>query len=89
LLPRIGYGSARKTRHRLPSGYYKFRVFNTGDLSLLMMQSRKFAAEIGRTVSAQNRKKIIERASQLGIHLVRGYAKRRIQEKHKIDKTVQ
>jgi large subunit ribosomal protein L32e len=85
-MPKIGYGSAKKTRYRLPNGYYKFRVLNTGDLSLLLMQSKKYAAEIGRTVSTKNRKKIIERASELGIKIVRGQAKRRIQEKHKTTK---
>ena len=27
-MPKIGYGSDKKTRHRLPSGFYKFVVNN-------------------------------------------------------------
>lgn len=39
-MPNAGYGSNKKTRHMLPSGFYKFLVHNVKDLELLMMQNR-------------------------------------------------
>ncbi len=39
-MPKIGYGSNAKTRHMLPSGFFKFIVHNVKDLELLMMHNR-------------------------------------------------
>ncbi|KAF3788369.1 60S ribosomal protein L32-1 [Nymphaea thermarum] len=36
LMPNIGYGSNKKTRHYLPNGFKKFVVHNPGDLDLLI-----------------------------------------------------
>lgn len=52
-MPNIGYGSNRKTRHVLPSGFVKFLVHNVKDLDLLLMHNRYqllygFLAEVGR-----------------------------------------
>jgi large subunit ribosomal protein L32e len=41
---KIGYGSDKETRHRMPSGFYKFTVSNTKQLDVLLMQSRKCVA---------------------------------------------
>merc|ERR1711924_533539 len=35
LMPNIGYGSNKKTRHVLPNGFKKFLVNNVADLELL------------------------------------------------------
>merc|ERR1711998_506945 len=35
LMPNIGYGSSKKTRHMLPSGFKKFVINNEKDLVLL------------------------------------------------------
>ncbi len=40
LMPNIGYGSNKKTRHVLPSGFVKFLVHNVRDLDLLLMHNR-------------------------------------------------
>ena len=40
LMPNIGYGSDKKTRHYLPNGFKKFVVHNVKDLELLMMHNR-------------------------------------------------
>ena len=40
LMPNIGYGSDKKTRHYLPNGFKKFVVHNAKELELLMMHNR-------------------------------------------------
>jgi large subunit ribosomal protein L32e len=40
LMPNIGYGSDKKTRHYLPNGFKKFVVHNVGELEVLMMHNR-------------------------------------------------
>jgi large subunit ribosomal protein L32e len=60
--PNIGYGSNKKTRHLLPSGYLKFTVNNVAELELLMMHNKQYAAEIAHNVSGRKRQEIIERA---------------------------
>ena len=40
IMPNIGYGTNKKTRHVLPSGFLKFVVANVKDLELLMMHNR-------------------------------------------------
>ena len=79
-MPKIGYGSDKKTRHRLPSGFYKFVVNNVKELDMLLMQNRKYAAEIASRVSAKGRKAILERASQLNIKVLNAGAKLKSEE---------
>merc|ERR1711920_717044 len=35
IMPKVGYGSAQKTRHMMPSGFYKFNVQKVEDLDML------------------------------------------------------
>jgi len=72
---KIGYGSNKKTRHMLPSGFYKFRVCNEADLELLLMHNRSYAAEVAANVSSSTRKKIVDRAAQLNIRVLNGKAR--------------
>eukprot|EP00920_Eleutheroschizon_duboscqi_P025025 GHVT01061886.1.p1 GENE.GHVT01061886.1~~GHVT01061886.1.p1 ORF type:complete len:135 (-),score=17.46 GHVT01061886.1:567-971(-) len=70
LMPNIGYGSNKKTRHMLPCGFFKFVVRNVDDIEMLLMQNGKYAAQIAHGVSSRKRKDIIERAAQLDVKVL-------------------
>merc|ERR1739838_574599 len=74
-MPKIGYGSNKKTRHVLPCGYKKFLVHDERDLESLLMNSKVFAAEIASTVSARKRVTILEKARVLGVKVTNSQAK--------------
>ena len=52
-MPKIGYGSDKTTRYYLPNGLKKFVVHNIKDLDVLLMNNRKFCAEIASNVSSR------------------------------------
>merc|ERR1712017_16338 len=70
LMPNIGYGSNKKTRHLLPSGFKKFVVHNVSELELLMMHNGEYAAEVAHDVSLKTRTAINARADELDIKVV-------------------
>ncbi|XP_050437222.1 60S ribosomal protein L32 [Adelges cooleyi] len=80
LMPNVGYGSNKKTRHMLPSKFRKVLVHNVRELEMLMMQNRKYCAEIAHGVSSKSRKVIVSRAQELSIRLTNGNARIRTQE---------
>ncbi|MCJ1479397.1 60S ribosomal protein L32 [Lambiella insularis] len=75
VMPSIGFGSNKKTRHLMPSGHKAFLVHNTRDVDLLLMHNKTFAAEIGHAVSSRKRVEIVAKAKQLGVKVTNAKAR--------------
>merc|ERR1711957_671785 len=70
LMPNIGYGSNKKTKHMMKSGFKKFLIHNVAELELLMMHNTPYAAEVAHDVSLKTRTLINARAEQLDIKVL-------------------
>ncbi|TRM66377.1 ribosomal protein L32e [Schizophyllum amplum] len=79
-MPKIGYGSNKKTRHVLPNGLKKFLVSNIREMDLLLMHNKSYSAEIAHNVSSRNRTAILERAKVLGVKVTNSAARLRSEE---------
>ncbi|XP_045699508.1 60S ribosomal protein L32-like [Phyllostomus hastatus] len=64
LMPNVGYGSNKKTKHMLPSDFWKFLIHNVKELEVLLMCNKSYCAKIA-DVSSKNGNAIVERAAQL------------------------
>merc|ERR1712159_48489 len=80
LMPNIGYGSNKKTRHMLKSGFKKFLINNVADLELLLMYNRTYAAEVAHSVSRKTRAAILERAKVLDVKVTNAAARLETEE---------
>jgi len=75
VMPSIGFGSNKKTRHMMPSGHRAFLVHNPKDVDLLLMHNRTYAAEIAHAVSSRKRVEILAKAKALGVKVTNGKAR--------------
>merc|ERR1712205_215374 len=80
LMSNIGYGSNKKTRHMLKSGFKKFLIHNVADLELLLMYNRTYAAEVAHSVSRKTRTAILERAKVLDVKVTNAAARLETEE---------
>merc|ERR1711918_334429 len=80
LMPNIGYGSNKKTRHMMPDGFKKILINNEKDMELLMMYNRTYAAEVASSVSRKTREAILERAKVLDIKVTNASARMQSEE---------
>ncbi|KIW21210.1 60S ribosomal protein L32 [Exophiala spinifera] len=75
VMPSIGFGSNKKTRHMMPSGHRAFLVHNARDVEILLMHNRTYAAEIASAVSSRKRVEIVAKAKALGVKVTNPKAK--------------
>ncbi|XP_054565976.1 60S ribosomal protein L32-like [Eptesicus fuscus] len=85
LMPNIGYGSNKKTKHMLPSGFRKFLVHNVKELEALLMCNKSHCAETAHSVSPKSRKATAERAAQRAIRVTNPSARLRSEESEQTD----
>ncbi|KIO20947.1 hypothetical protein M407DRAFT_245650 [Tulasnella calospora MUT 4182] len=79
-MPKVGYGSDKRTKFVMPNGLRKLRVTNVNDVDVLLMHNKSYAVEIARTVGGRKRVAILERAKALGLKVTNPHAKVRTEE---------
>lgn len=74
-MPKIGYGSDKRTKYLAPSGLKSVVVSNVKDLETLILSNKYFAAEIAHNVSSKKRAEIVEKAKTLSVHVTNATAR--------------
>ncbi|XP_006885061.1 PREDICTED: 60S ribosomal protein L32-like [Elephantulus edwardii] len=69
LMPTIGHGSNKKTKHMLSSGFSKFLVPSVKELKVLLMCKKSDGAEIVHNVSSKNHKATVEMTARLAVRV--------------------
>ncbi|VFV32088.1 60s ribosomal protein l32-like, partial [Lynx pardinus] len=54
-MPSIGYGTNKKTKTMLSSGFWKFLVHNVKELEVLLIRNKSYCAETAHNVSFKKR----------------------------------
>ncbi|XP_047653510.1 60S ribosomal protein L32-like [Phacochoerus africanus] len=67
LMPNVGYRCNKKTKHMLPSGFWKFLVHSVKKPEVLPMCNESYCAQIAHYVSSKDCKATVERVAQLAI----------------------
>ncbi|ELK16776.1 60S ribosomal protein L32 [Pteropus alecto] len=80
LMPNIGYGNNKKTKHMLPSGFQKFLVHNVKELEVPLAWNKSYCAETAHNGSSKNRKAIVGKAAQPAIGVTNPNARQRSKE---------
>lgn len=80
-MPHSGYGSDKKTRFLLPSGFKKFVVSNLRDLEILLTNNRLYCGELAHNLSARKKALLVKRAAELDVRLTNGKGKLKAEEK--------
>ena len=80
-MAKIGFGNDKKTRHQLPNGFKKFLVKNLEDMDVLLMNNRKFCAEIAANLSARKKALIIKKAQEMNVKIINAKGKVKAEEK--------
>ena len=69
LTPNTGYGDNKKTKHMLPSGFWKFLVHNIKELEVLLVCKESHCAEIAHSISSKNCKATVDRTAQVAVRV--------------------
>ncbi|ELK32738.1 60S ribosomal protein L32 [Myotis davidii] len=86
LMPNIGYGSNKKTKHLLPVASRSFWSIMSKCLNCCLMCNKSYCAEIAHKISSKNPKAIVEIATQLAIRVT--YSNARLRSKEMISQKV-
>merc|ERR1711881_64226 len=80
LMPNVGYGSNKKTRHMAPNGFYNFLVRTPSDVEMLLMHNQKYSVTLAHNLSAKTRRAVIERCDQMGLNVTNRKARMTTEE---------
>eukprot|EP00828_Plagiopyla_frontata_P019415 TRINITY_DN2480_c0_g1_i9.p3 TRINITY_DN2480_c0_g1~~TRINITY_DN2480_c0_g1_i9.p3 ORF type:complete len:140 (+),score=29.36 TRINITY_DN2480_c0_g1_i9:1-420(+) len=80
-MAKIGFGTDKRARYQLPNGFKKFLVKNLEDMDVLLMNNRKYCAEIAANLSARKKAVIIKKAQEMNVKVINAKGKLKAEEK--------